>query len=125
MRSGKRGNSVIQDEEDQSWIPQKNDESVEDMDPNTEVEISDVSQLRRVSRSEGGNTKWGGVHMLRTGKRSEEAAETGSRQSWGWTLLRSLRSGRQSRFGGGHMMRSGKRGSWGPEDQRKDFQTME
>ena len=125
MRSGKRGGAGQQDDDDQYQIPEEEEDfgSVVDMDPDTGVESADLgidlealdnSRLRRVSRS---GDKWGGVHMLRTGKRSYQAPNTGARDYWVWKFLRSLRNvsglsrrgGRRSWFGGGHMMRSGKR----------------
>ena len=129
MRSGKRGDAGQQDDDVQYQIPEDEEDfgSVVDMNPDTGVERADLgihlealdnSRLRRVSRS---GDKWGGVHMLRTGKRSSSQvpdAEDGG--FWGWKFLRSLRNvsglsrrgGRRSLFGGGHMMRSGKRSSW-------------
>ena len=117
MRSGKGGDVGLEGG-DQHWIKE------EDLDPDIGVESADLginldaldnSKLRRVSRS-----KWGGVHMLRTGKRSS----LGNSQGWSWDLLRSLsstggrgrRGGRRSWFGGGHMLRSGKRSSWTPRE---------
>ena len=131
MRSGKRGDAGQQDDDDQYQIPEEEEDfgSVVDMDPDTggesadlgiDLEALDNSRLRRVSRS---GDKWGGVHMLRTGKRSSSHdPDTGAGGFWGWNFMRSLRNvsglsrrgGRRSLFGGGHMMRSGKRSSWRP-----------
>ena len=71
------------------------------------VDHDGPGNVYRVSRSGITRNSWGGVHMLRTGKRS------GQRQDWGQDFLRSLRNRtrldrRGSYFGGGHMMRSGK-----------------
>ena len=127
MRSGKRGDTSWQDDRDQGWTPEEEEVMEEDPDIGEEsadlginLDALDNSKLRRVSRSGVGRNKWGGVHMLRTGKRSSQASGTG--QGWGSDFLRSLRSraglsrrgGRRSWFGGGHMLRSGKRSSWGP-----------
>ena len=122
MRSGKRSDPdpPWQGEEDQDIIPEF-DVDAEDLDNGEEVADMGIvlDPLRRVSRSGGSRNKWGGIHMLRTGKRSGQA---GDGQSWGMDFLRTLRGrtglarrgGRRSWFGGGHMMRSGKRSSWGP-----------
>ena len=124
MRSGKRADPGWQDGGDQDLIA---DDDVEGMEPDVGVESADMgidldpldnSKLRRVSRSP--RRQWGGIHMLRTGKRSGQGAGGGN--SWGIDFMRTLRSraglsrrgGRRSWFGGGHMMRSGKRSSWGP-----------
>ena len=114
MRSGKRSDPAWEDEED----------DVDNIEPYDGKEVADTDpvenpKLRRVSRA-GGRNRWGGVHMLRTGKRSGQGAGTGA--GWGENFLRTLRGraglarrgGRRSWFGGGHMMRSGKRSSWGP-----------
>ena len=137
MRSGKRGDAGQQDDDDQYQFPEEDLESVLERGPDIEGESADLgidlealdnSRLRRVSRS---GDKWGGVHMLRTGKRSSHVPNTGAGGLWGWKFLRSLRNvsglsrrgGRRSLFGGGHMMRSGKRSSWrpwGPEEDGSD-----
>ena len=131
MRSGKRGDPGIPDTEDWNWTPEEAFVSAVAMDPGIEEESADLgidlealdnSKLRRITRSGAPRDQWGGVHMLRTGKRSNQAA--GSRQIWAKNFLRSLRNrsgdGRRSRFGGGHMMRSGKRSSWGPSGPEGD-----
>ena len=120
MRSGKRS--------DPSWEEEEESEDVDNMEPYDGKEVADTDpvenpKLRRVSRS-GGRNRWGGVHMLRTGKRSGQGAgtEPGAGTGWGANFLRTLRGraglarrgGRRSWFGGSHMMRSGKRSSWGP-----------
>ena len=82
----------------------------DDWYPGVVVDQEGPDNLYRVSRSGISRNSWGGVHMLRTGKRS------GQRQDWGQDFLRSLRNrtgldrrgGKGSYFGGGHMMRSGK-----------------
>ena len=74
------------------------------------VDHDGPGNVYRVSRSGITRNSWGGVHMLRTGKRS------GQRQDWGQDFLRSLRNRtglnrrgmKGSYFGGSHMMRSGK-----------------
>ena len=140
MRSGKRGDAGQQDDEDQYQIPEEEEDFRSNLDVNPytggesadvgiDLEALDNSRLRRVSRS---GDKWGGLHMLRTGKRSSNRfPDSGARGFWGWKFLRSLRNvsglsrrgGRRSLFGGGHMMRSGKRSSWtpwGPDEDGSD-----
>ena len=120
MRSGKRGDPGFQDTEDWNGTPNVVDTDPEiggeSADLGIDLEALDDSKLRRVTRSGVLSDRWGGVHMLRTGKRSNQV--TGSKQTWGQNFMRSLRnrSGgrRRSLFGGGHMMRSGKRSIWGP-----------
>merc|ERR1712142_676395 len=134
MRSGKRSDPAWEDDDDSDLVP-------DIMESNEGKEFADADpvenpKLRRVSRSLGRN-KWGGVHMLRTGKRSgqEVGAGAGTGAGWGANFLRTLRGraglarrgGRRSWFGGGHMMRSGKRSSWGPcgPDGDDDIETDE
>ena len=128
MRSGKRGDPAWQNSKVQEWAPENEEDMIKDLVPDIGDESADLgidldaldnSKLRRVSRS---RNKWGGVHMLRTGKRSGQEPVSGEGQSWARNFMRSLRStaglarrgGRKSWFGGGHMLRSGKRSSWGP-----------
>ena len=128
MRSGKRGDPSWQEDRDQEWTPEEEEHMAPDIgeesaDLGINLDALDNSKLRRVSRSGVGRNKWGGVHMLRTGKRSSQAG-----QGWGSDFLRSLRSrsgvsrrgGRRSMFGGGHMLRSGKRSSWGPSGPEEE-----
>ena len=126
MRSGKRGDPGFQDTEDWNGTPNVVDTDPEiggeSADLGIDLEALDNSKLRRVTRSGAPRDQWGGVHMLRTSKRSNQAA--GSRQIWAKNFLRSLRNrsgvGGRSRFGGGHMMRSGKRSRWGPSGPEGD-----
>ena len=99
MRSGKR--------HDDDWYPGVVVDHGDDWYPGVVVDQEGPDNHNRVRRSGISRNSWGGVHMLRTGKRS------GQRQDWGQDFLRSLRNRtgldrRGSYFGGGHMMRSGK-----------------
>ena len=92
MRSGKRADPGWHDDQDLII-----DDDVKDIEPDVGVKSAnmgidldplDNSKLRRVSRS--ARRKWGGIHMLRTGKRSGQGAGGGS--SWGMDFMRTLRS---------------------------------